>query len=178
MGANNLFSQEFGCSGTHANETTVINGPHSYLFKEKHDHHEDLGEGKTFKLPLPMDQIQSQTLKVTLKNDALAFQSSFEGKYTKSDTLVNGKPNWVSNDYAIWYQDEDVTWNIGNKTTIGKKVGFICGNNVTHGPDDDNISWRYWNPIKKWINDLENDVSVQSIFDKGNLNLLKIWVEK
>ena len=31
---------------------------------------------------------------------------------------------------------------------------------------------------KKWINDVENDVSVQSIFDKGNLNLLKIWVEK
>jgi hypothetical protein len=27
-------------------------------FKEKHDDYEDLGEGRTFKSPLPIDQIQ------------------------------------------------------------------------------------------------------------------------
>ena len=83
------------------------------MYTEKHDVYEDLGEGRAFKLPLPMDQIQSQALKVTLKNDVLAFKSTLEGKYQISDQLFNGKPTWLMNSYApkaIWYENK--LWNM------------------------------------------------------------------
>ena len=142
-------------------------------FKEKHDDYEDLGEGRTFKLPLPMDQIQSQVLKVTLKNDVLAFKSSLEGKYQKSDQLFNGKPTWLMNSYAyaskaIWYQDKDKFWNIGLKADIGKNRSMIyCTSTTSKEPDDSNNVWKYMNLKGEWVVDNENDVSVQSIFDKA-----------
>lgn len=40
-------------------------------FKQTHDSHDDLGEGKTFKAPLFMDEIHTEALRVILKNDVL-----------------------------------------------------------------------------------------------------------
>ena len=136
-------------------------------FKEKHGDYEDLGEGRTFKLPLPMDQIQSQALKVTLKNDVLAFVSLLGGKYQISDKLFNGKPTWLMISYApkaIWYEDK--SWNIGLKTDIGKRRSMInCTTSIE--PDDSNNVWKYVNLKREWVVDNENDVSVQSVFDKA-----------
>ena len=134
-------------------------------FKEKHDVYEDLGEGRTFKLPLPMDQIQSQALKVTLKNDVLAFQSYLEGKYQISDQLFNGKPTWLMNSYApkaIWYENK--LWNIGLKMDIAKNRSHVCTSSKE--PDGSNNVWKYKHLKGEWVVDNEYDVSVQSVFDK------------
>ena len=147
---------EFDCK----NEVNLLN----YLdhFKEKHDDHGDLGESKTFKLPLPMDQIQSQTLKISLKNDPLV------GKYEISNAVVNGKPNWVMNLCAIWYQDQTKSWNIGHKKDLGKNSANIyCSCTAFQGPDDSNNLWNYSNPSRKFVKDDGNDVSVRSICDEG-----------
>ena len=133
-------------------------------FKEKHDVYEDLGEGRTFKLPLPMDQIQSQALKVTLKNDVLAFQSYLEGKYQISDKFLNGKPTWFMNSYAIWYKCG--FWHIGLKAKLGKNFSMISCS-TSQDPDASNNVWEYVNLKSKWVIDNENDVSVQSVFDKA-----------
>ena len=134
-------------------------------FKEKHDVYEDLGEGRTFKLPLPMDQIQSQALKVTLKNDVLAFKSTLEGKYQISDQLFNGKPTWLMNSYApkaIWYENK--LWNIGLKMDIAKNRSHVCTSSKE--PDGSNNVWKYKHLKGEWVVDNEYDVSVQSVFDK------------
>ena len=159
---------DFGCK----NEVNFLN----YLdhFKEKHNDYEDLGEGKNFKLPLPIDQIQSQTIEITLKNDALAFQSHLEGKYRVSNTFVNGKSNWVMNSYAIWYHSEGRVWNIGSKINLGKNIAMIYSSTASHEPDLSNSLWNYFSPRQEWVKDNENDVSVQSTFYKGNL-LLDSW---
>ena len=134
-------------------------------FKEKHDVYEDLGEGINFKLPLPMDQIQSQALKVTLKNDVLAFKSTLEGKYQISDQLFNGKPTWLMNSYApkaIWYENK--LWNIGLKMDIAKNRSHVCTSSKE--PDGSNNVWKYKHLKGEWVVDNEYDVSVQSVFDK------------
>ena len=135
-------------------------------FKEKHDDYEALGESRTFKLPLPMNQIQSQALKVSLKNDVLAFKWTLEGKYQISDQLFNGKPTWIRNSYApkaIWYQDK--FWSIGLKTDIGMNRAMISCT-TSQEPDDSNNVWKYVNLKGEWIKDIENDVTVQSIFNE------------
>ena len=132
-------------------------------FKEKHDDHEDLGEGRTFKLPLPMDQIQSQALKVTLKNDVLAFRSSFEGKYQISDQFLNGKPTWFMNSYAIWYNDG--LWLIGSNADLGKNLAMISCS-TSQEPDASNNVWNYLNGKVEWVVDNGNYIRVQSVFDK------------
>ena len=150
---------DFSCK----NEVNFVN----YLdhFKEKHDNHEDLGEGKTFKLPLPMDEIQSQTLKISLKNDVLSSKSKFQGKYQISD-VVNGKPSWIMNSHAIWYYNDDV--NIGLKEFIGKNHAYIYASNVARGPDDSSNVWMYNTSSEKdYAKAGENDVRVQSLSEKG-----------
>ena len=59
-------------------------------YREEHGNHDDLGVGKTFKLPLPIDQIQTQNLQVILRNDVLAIKASYPGLYQLS-SIVNGK---------------------------------------------------------------------------------------
>ena len=112
-------------------EVNVLN----YLdhYKEKHGNHDDLGEGKTFEFPLPMDQIQSKTMQVILRNSLLAVSSStgsYHGKYQLSDT-VNGKPSWIKNSNAIWYNNKEQvdTWHMGPKNVIGQNLKsnlFFC----------------------------------------------------
>ena len=112
-----------------------------------------------------MDQIQSQALKVTLKNDVLAFKSTLEGKYQISDQLFNGKPTWLMNSYApkaIW--NENKLWNIGLKMDIAKNRSHVCTSSKE--PDGSNNVWKYTHLKGEWVVDNEYDVSVQSVFDK------------
>ena len=140
-------------------EVNILN----YLdhYKEKHGSHDDMGEGKTFKLPLPVDEIQSQTLLVTLRNDVLAIQGRYHGTYQLSDT-VNGKPSWIMNSHAIWYDNGKVkSWIIGEKKDIGKNLAYIYALSVSEGPDDNSNIWRYTNDNLKWVKTDLKDVSIQ-----------------
>ena len=138
-------------------------------FKEKHDNHEDLGEGKTFNLPLLMDEIHTEALRVSLKNDALALKSPLQGMYRISH-VVNGKPSWIMNSCAIWYYSSDIgrtSLHIGSKYHIGKNISHISAPNVTRGPDDSNNEWNYKNLKGDLVKAGGNDVMVQSLVEKG-----------
>ena len=148
-------------------EVNILN----YLdhYKEKHGNYDDMGEGKTFKLPLPMDQIQSQTLLVTLRNDVLAIQGECHGTYQLFDT-VNGKPSWIMGSRAIWYNNEQKFWSIGLKCHLGQNRGYFFALYVSGGPDNSSNIWKYFNDNSsgdKWVTTDINDISIQCAAEKA-----------
>ena len=60
-------------------------------------------------------------LNITLDDDAKLVQGSFEGFYTLTSALVNGKQIWmdVQGSNAIWYDKEFKKWLIGDKDNLG-----------------------------------------------------------
>ena len=121
-------------------------------------------KGKKFELPLPMNQIQSHALQVTLRN-MLAALAPYQGTYLLSDT-VNGKPSWImgsSAPGAIWYVHEHKSWHIGPKTHIGQNIA----SKTSGGPDNSSNTWKYYNENMKWIISGTNDVSVQCTDEKA-----------
>ena len=143
-------------------------------FREKHNSYEDLGEGKTFKLPLPMEEVQSLALRISLENDVLSSNSKYQGKYEISD-VVNGKPSWIMGSCAIWYYSNDKykAWIIGSNEEKGNNMGSIYARFMaSRGPDDSNNVWRYYNHTGgKSVKVGENDLIVRSLFEKGRENL-------
>ena len=125
-------------------EVNILN----YLdhYNEKHGSHVDLGKGKTFKLPLLMDQIQSQTLQVILRNDLLTMRGSCQGTYQLANT-VNGKPSWTNGDYAIWFLPSNGNWVIGLLNEIGQDLAYIYAGNDFSGLTAIENQWKSeWNP--------------------------------
>ena len=113
-------------------------------YKEKHVSHDDLGIGKTFKLPLLMNQIQSQTLQVILRNDLLTLREPCQGTYQLANS-VNGKPSWINNSHAIWYRDEGKNnLIIGQKGALGTAVAIFYAPNTSGGPDNCSNTWKYY----------------------------------
>ena len=114
-----------------------------------------------------------QTIVVTLKNGALAAQSSRQGIYQRAEK-VNGKRSWISsnNINAIWY-DTDASgsisddWIIGSLDGLGGNSGWIASTgNQGMSSCPYNVSmdaWKYATP--EWIIADANDVSIECLTD-------------
>ena len=77
-----------------------------------------------------VSETKSQTIKISLKNDVLVHQGTFEGTYEMS-TPVNGQPSWISSTNAIWCTSTDTDyWIIGKLESNEEKTQ--CGFNSLH----------------------------------------------
>ena len=108
---------------------------------------------------------ECQTIVISLKNDALSYQSSEQGIYQRAEK-VNGKTSWKSSSYAaLWYNPPSEDWLIGNLDNLGASSGYIASNgnqgisscpyNVT------NDVWQYLND--GWIIADANDVIIECL---------------
>ena len=109
---------------------------------------------------------ECQTIAISLKNNALAAQSSRQGIYQRAEK-VNGKTSWIlsSNSNALWYNPPSEDWLIGTLDDLGYNIGGIssygnqerssCPYNI---PND---AWEYWNDA--WIIADANDISIECL---------------
>ena len=110
-----------------------------------------------------------------MKNDALLYQSAWQGIYQRAGK-VNGKTSWISSNsiYALWYNAPSADWMIGYQDYLGSHNGAIismgnqgmssCPYNVPKG------AWKYFENGAWMIADA-NDVSVECL----NSKLLVTW---
>ena len=108
---------------------------------------------------------ECQTIVISLKNDALLYQSGWQGVYQRAGK-VNRKTSWVSLiSQALWYNAESDNWMIGPVDYLGDAYGVFsstgaqgtssCPYNV------ENDVWEYWND--GWILADANDVSIECL---------------
>ena len=103
--------------------------------------------------------VASPTVKVSLKNDALASRGDFTGQYVLSST-VNGKPSYKLGGKAIWYNTENYAWVVGLTGNIGSTRGVIFTKTEFGGLTDGDNRWNYFN--EGWKVAGPNDIIVQS----------------
>ena len=107
-------------------------------------------------------ETKSQTIKISLKNDVLVHQETFEGTYEMS-TPVNGHPSWISSTNAIWSNpDFPADWVIGKLDDIGKGFGYIHSEGMFLGQNE----WLYWNG-SELKTPKENDIIVECVPREG-----------
>jgi len=96
---------------------------------------------------------------VTLKNGAhSAWGSRLAGKFIKQAGETNGRPFWLNDDHAIWYEKQ--YWNIGRKKDLGTDICAL--HSTTEAPGPVGLRWKYWNNDEKnWVDAEEEDVLVQ-----------------
>ena len=58
-------------------------------------------------------------------------------------TIVNGKPSWKNNGYAIWYKPQIDVWFIGPLSEIGNYFAFLGALNNFSGITDNDNQWKY-----------------------------------
>ena len=109
-----------------------------------------------------VSETKSQTIKISLKNDVLVHQETFEGTYEMS-TPVNGKPSWISSTNAIWCTPNDTDyWMIGKLDDIGKNSGYIHSKGMFWGQNE----WLYSNG-SELKTPKENDIIVECVAREG-----------
>ena len=116
-------------------------------------------------------ETKSQTIKISLKNDVLVHQGTFEGTYEMS-TPVNGKPSWISSTNAIWCTPDDTDyWIIGKLDDIGTDFGYIHSEGMFLGQNE----WLYWNG-SELKTPKENDIIVECVAREGESCIKEIVV--
>ena len=95
----------------------------------------------------------------------LAHHGECQGTYELSAS-VNGKPSWTSQSTAIWYSQDNNTWEIGNLNDIGEPMGVINTYEMLLG-ENENCKWSYHNG-EMWKELDTNDFSIECIVRKGN----------
>ena len=100
-------------------------------------------------------------LSVEIKGKAKNAVSSGAGIYTLGpNTVINGRSYWLqdSGPSAIWYDEVNGGWNIGQKYDIGSKIAMIYTPDDVAGPQEAK-EWKYYNK-PKWIT--SDDILVNS----------------
>ena len=97
-------------------------------------------------------------LKVSLKNDVLSYQGTYQDIYQISDDLVGGKPSWISGSKAIWYTNND--WLIGHSSYLGDHVADFHVDDTSRNVTDNRNIWQYHNGNSWIIPSDQNDVKV------------------
>ena len=109
---------------------------------------------------------ECQTIAISLKNNALAAQSSRQGIYQRAEK-VNGKTSWIlsSNSNALWYNPPSEDWIIGSLDDLGTSTGGVASNgNLGISSCPYNVSedaWKYSD--NGWIIADANDVSIECL---------------
>ena len=118
---------------------------------------------------------ECQTIVISLKNDALVYQSHRQGIYQRAGK-VDGKTSWISSsNHALWYNAAGDDWLIAYADNLGTSTGGIsstgdqgissCPYNV---PNE--YPWEYSN--NGWIVADANDVSIECL--TGNHRFQKL----
>ena len=90
-----------------------------------------------------------QSLRVILKNNALALHILKPGTYNLSST-INGKPSWTSESQAIWFIPQWNQWAIGPIDSLGTTRTGILSNH--YGKDPQHVgSWDYYDMETGWL---------------------------
>merc|ERR1712012_194087 len=86
-----------------------------------------------------------EKLKIVLKNDVKDEWSEIEGKYTLKLVKVSGKPIWVDEDEdnAIWYDDDDNTWNLGSVSNVDTSTVALLSEEANEDTLPHEISWKW-----------------------------------
>ena len=106
-----------------------------------------------------------QTIRISLRNDALISQGSLEGKYNLSSDSNNEK-SWESHSKSIWFDSGKNVWLIGSQENKGTSVAGVYALSIPgSGPDNPKTSWNYRN--KGWNKDSNKDIKVQCIDNAG-----------
>jgi len=100
-----------------------------------------------------------QYLRVILKNNTLASQSSKQGTYNISKT-INDKPSWTSESHAIWFIPQWNQWAIGPIDSLGTTNRGIGSSQYNKDPQNV-VSWDY---LKEggWLS-ADDDIIVKCI---------------
>ena len=94
-----------------------------------------------------------------MKNDIKEKQGSGAGRYERS-SVVNGKYSYKKYDKAIWLDNEQHSWMIGDLKDLGSTTGFLYARDDFGGVNDENNVWNYWNG-DEWKTSGTNDVTVE-----------------
>ena len=94
---------------------------------------------------VPLTGQPCPTIRVELRNEVLELHGELEGTYQLSD-MVNGKPSWTSEKFAIWYLPNPKKWCIGDLGEIGTDYGLRIVGRMNDAPEMpyDTKSWLYW----------------------------------
>ena len=107
-------------------------------------------------------------LEVILKNDVLASKGSLQGIYALKQ-IINGKTSWKSASKAIWYDDVEQNWHIGNLENIGTSTREIFSNGDQSGKSPSDV------PLNNWYHQLygrkegDGDIIVQCKKNNGKI---------
>ena len=101
-----------------------------------------------------------QSLRVILKNNALALHELKPGTYDLSSP-INGKPSWTSESQAIWFILQWNQWAIGPIDSLGTTSRGIRSSQYSKDPQNV-VSWDY-NDIESGWWSAENDILVECI---------------
>ena len=110
--------------------------------------------------------LKNTILTVTLKNDALKVQNTFQGTYEISE-MSNGKPSWIFHEKkkAIWYDIKYTNWCIGNLKNLGTttKAFVSIGNGDLDPHNVPSSKWKYYvSKEKKWEEVVDGDVIIKN----------------
>ena len=90
-------------------------------------------------------------LNITLDGNAKLTHGHTEGYYTLN-SIDDGKQNWiqVQGSNAIWYDEEDSSWNIGDKEDLGTSTCSLYSIKNTKRPEQA-TKWKYVNNDDEWM---------------------------
>ena len=86
---------------------------------------------------------QCLTVVVSLANEMLNENGFLSGIYEFA-TIVDGKPSYVNDDYAIWYDSSNSFWHISGIESIGQNTAYLWVDDNFSGLTDENNEWKYY----------------------------------
>ena len=102
-------------------------------------------------------------IRVTLNGVVKDKQSSRAGTYQKASGLSNNRSYWnhIDKDYALWWDNSNNNWKIGDSSDLGSNTGAIASVQDTACPTSDNL-FEYVNGGKFILAPI-NSVSIQCV---------------
>ena len=87
-------------------------------------------------------------MKLSISGEAQKYQASIGGTYLLQENKTNDKPFWIhqSGGKAIWWDNDNDNWNVGNFEYLGSsKAGIIGPSNNDSPPNQIKQGWKYAN---------------------------------
>ena len=95
---------------------------------------------------------------MNLANEMFNLKGSLNGTYDFS-TIFDGKPSYVNDDHAIWYDSSNTLWVIGNVENIGQNIASFLAYDGFSGLTDPNNEWKY-KFEGSWVPSSPNDINI------------------
>jgi hypothetical protein len=95
---------------------------------------------------------------VNLANEMFNLKGSLNGTYEFA-TIVDGKPSYVNDYKAIWYDSSNTLWVIGSVENIGQNSASMLAYDGFSGLTDPNNEWLHYFE-GSWVPSSPNDINI------------------